>query len=242
MQDDAVRDDAVEQVAATRHDPPLLLSCEHASNRLPEGWAWPEADAWLVGEHWAWDPGAATLTRALAAELGAPAVLSRFSRLLVDPNRPLDSDTLFRGVADGRAVALNASVSEADAAARVARCYTPYHAAFDAMVAAHPGVPLLSMHTYTPSYEGQRRDVQLGVLFDDDEPWALRWFEALRGCGYDVRLNEPWSGRKGLMYAAQRHARQHGRLSVEIEVRNDLAQDPAEAARIVALIVAAIPG
>jgi predicted N-formylglutamate amidohydrolase len=237
--------EVVEVIEASVACPPLLLTCEHASNALPDegqpsGWAWPDADRRLVDDHWAWDPGAATLTRALCERIGAPAVLSRFSRLLVDPNRPLDSETLFRDVADGLTVELNRHVTSADRERRLQRCYLPYHAAVDAMVQRHPGVPLLSMHTFTPVYEGQPRAVELGVLFDDDEAWALRWFEALRGHGYDVRLNEPWSGRLGLMYSVQGHARRWGRRCMELEVRQDHATDAVHVERVVGLLVAAL--
>ncbi len=78
----------------------LVLSCEHASNRLPPPWRWPAEDDWLVASHWAWDPGAADITRSLASRLGIPAVLASFSRLLVDPNRRADHPTLFRKEAD----------------------------------------------------------------------------------------------------------------------------------------------
>ena len=219
--------------------PPLLLTCEHASNALPPGWAWPEEDGWLVEMHWAWDPGAAALTRALAERLGCPAVLSTFSRLLVDPNRPPGSDTMFREVADGRPVVLNRDRTAEDERRRLEACYEPYHAAVAAMVAEHPGVPLLSMHTFTPLYEGTPREVEIGVLFDDDEAWGLAWFEALRGGAYDVRVNEPWSGRLGLMYSVQRHARREGRRCVELEIRQDHATDAVEAARIVDLLARA---
>src|SRR3546814_5146822 len=40
--------------------------------------------------------GIAEVTRHLARRLDAPAVLSRFSRLIVDPNRQLDNPTLIR--------------------------------------------------------------------------------------------------------------------------------------------------
>ena len=66
-----------------------MLTCDHACNAVPD-WVnggtlgLPEAD---MGRHIAHDIGAAGLTRALAAELAAPAILSRFSRLVIDPNQ-----------------------------------------------------------------------------------------------------------------------------------------------------------
>src|SRR5687767_3551561 len=96
----------VEKIAAARSDAALLLSCEHASQTMPHARDWHDDDRWLLGTHWAYDIGAAELTRELARATGAPAVLAAFTRLFVDPNRPLDSPTLIREHAEGRAVAM----------------------------------------------------------------------------------------------------------------------------------------
>jgi predicted N-formylglutamate amidohydrolase len=235
-----MNDEAVERIAATTSRPPILLSAEHASERLPPGWSWPASDARLAGTHWAYDLGIADITRAVAAALGAPAVLSRFSRLLIDPNRPLDSDTLFRREADGLPVGLNAALTPADRERRIDTYYRPYHDALAEMVAAHPGVNMLSLHSFTPCYEGQRRTVEVGVLFDLHEAWAERWYGALSVHGWVMARNAPWSGRNGLMYAVQHHAVQHGRQAVELELRQDLTTDPDARQRLVDGIVAAV--
>lgn len=227
---------ALERLRGTGGRPPVLLSCEHASNELPPGWAWPEKDAWIVETHWAFDPGAAAMTRALAAALGAPATLSRFSRLVIDPNRPLYSDTLIRKTAEGRAIELNRAVHETEVMKRITTCWLPYHEALDEMVGGTPEVDLLSMHTFTPVYEGAVRQVEIGVLFDADEAWAERWYQALLPSGLRVERNEPWSGRGGFMYSAQEAAIRHGRRAIELEIRQDIAGDPEQSARLVALI------
>ena len=48
----------------------------------------------------------------------------------------------------------------------------------------------------------------------------------LDGAGLAVRLNEPYSGKAGLIYSVDLHAAAHQRRAVEIEVRQDLAVDP----------------
>lgn len=221
-------------------DAPVVMSCEHASNALPAPWSWAPEDARLVGMHWAVDLGIADLTRALSVRLGLPAVLARFSRLLIDANRPLDSDTLIRTHADGLPIGLNQHVSPADRAARIDGWYQPYHDALGATVAAHPRAALLAMHSFTPSYEGQPRSVEIGVLFDDDEALAHAVHAALQGHGYDVRLEEPWAGRGGFMFAPQSHARRCGRHAVELEIRQDLLLDAAHHLRLVELVTAAV--
>ncbi len=217
-------DEAVERIAGAV-DAPLALSCEHASAQLPAPWAFGEQDRWLEGTHWAYDLGAAELTRALAARLGAPAVLSRFSRLLVDPNRPEDAPTLIRSDAEGKPIALNAAVSARERRARLGY-WRAYHRAFDQMLRGCRAPVVLAIHSFTPCYEGARREVDVGVLFDREEALARSLCEALAPLAaaphhLALRFNEPYSGKQGLIYSAARHAGAHGRRAVEIEVRND---------------------
>ena len=55
----------------------------------------------------------------MARALGAPAVLSNFSRLLIDPNRGLDDPTLVMRLSDGAIVPGNRHLDEAGIAARM---------------------------------------------------------------------------------------------------------------------------
>ncbi|TFH29504.1 MAG: N-formylglutamate amidohydrolase [Myxococcales bacterium] len=218
-------------------DSRLVFTCEHASAELPEPWQWPTDDRWLVDTHWASDIGAAAFTRRVARLIHAPAVLARFSRLLIDPNRPLDSDTLFRQNADGRTVCLNAGLLEAERARRIECCYRPYHAAVSAMVQRSRGDTVFSIHTFTDNYEGDARVLEVGVLFDHDEEPARRLTLHLAEAGFHVLENEPWSGKAGLAYSPVRHAQEFGRCALEIEVRQDLiVQEPFSARLAEALV------
>ncbi len=219
-------------------DGPVVLTCEHASSVLPDPWRWPEADAWLVDTHWASDIGAADFTRRLARLMNAPAVLSRFSRLLVDPNRPLDSDTLFRENAEGKTVHLNESLLEAERRRRIDRFYHPYHRAVSSMVKRSRCDTVFSIHTFTDNYEGDARMLELGVLYDDDDEPAHRLLHHLEGHGFHVLANEPWSGKAGLAYSPVRHAKEFDRCALEIEARQDLIVDEVFAARLAEALAA----
>lgn len=232
MQPRIERHDAWVAIAGAK-DAPIFLTCEHASERMPEGYAWPEADAWLAGTHWAFDLGAAALVHDLADAMDAPAVLSRFSRLIVDPNRPADSDTLFRAEAEGRPVELNRGIDPAERQRRLDRFHRPYHEAIEARLPGYDAEIVFSIHTFTPNYEGQVRQVEVGVLFNEEEELGVRAAEAIRAAGFVTELNEPWSGKAGLIYAAERHAHAHGRRALELEFRQDLAVRPEERARLV---------
>jgi predicted N-formylglutamate amidohydrolase len=80
--------------------------------RLPSPYSWSISDGRLVGAHWSYDPGAEDFTREMSNQLGCPAIFARYSRLLLDPNRPIGSETMFRNIADGQTIELNAHISE----------------------------------------------------------------------------------------------------------------------------------
>ncbi len=215
---------------------PLFLTCEHASQRLPDRYGFVGPDQRLLGTHWAYDLGARELVVELAQALAASAVLARFSRLLVDPNRAEDHPDLFRQSADGSAVLLNQNLGEEERRRRIDSYYHPYHAAVDAALGQMSAPTLLSIHTFTPIYEGQVREVELGVLFDTDDGPAESLLSALQAVYPAVLANQPWSGKDGLIYSAERHAHRHGRIALELEVRQDLATDATWRRKLVAVL------
>lgn len=232
--------DAIE-VRRGERSAPVFLTCEHASQRMPLGWRWPDRDRRLIDTHWAYDLGAREMTRALAAGLSAGAVLSRYSRLLIDPNRPEGSPTLFRAEAEGEPVALNTEhLDEAERRRRIEHLWRPYHEALRRELGATDAPLLLAIHTFTPLYEGARRTVEIGVLFDEEEALAERFAEEIGARGIRVALNEPYSGKNGLMYAGETHARAHGRRALELEIRQDLAIDPHFRAEFVSLLASLV--
>lgn len=219
----------------------VLLICEHASGEVVPPWSISTPDRPWLSTHWGQDRGAASLTEALGVRLGCPAVLAGFSRLLCDANRPPDAWDLCRPEVEGHALELNRAVDASERARRLALLHAPYHAAIDTVLTARgqAGVPtlLFSVHCFTDNYNGEPREVQLGVLFDDPAEQApggrahemvrhLRAVGSASGQGpWDVRFNEPWSGMKGLTYSPLRHSRAHNVPYLEIEVRDDLLVD-----------------
>jgi len=204
---------------------PFLFTCEHATRRLPE-WQAEAADLPFLEDHWGFDVGAADLTRELARLTGSGALLSRFSRLVCDPNRAPGEASFVVGEVAGHALSFNRSADAAERARRRARYFDPYHAAVDRALAlrraAGGEVRLCSIHSFTPVYDGRTRSMEVGVLFDDHEAHAARLVAALAREGFAVASNEPYSGYAGLIYAARRHGRAHRVVYLELEVRNDL--------------------
>lgn len=218
-------EDSFEIVVAGPRDSRVLLTCEHASARAPAPYGWHPEDEWLRETHWSHDIGAADLTRELAAAWQATAVLSRFTRLLADPNRPEGHPELFRPRAEGRPVRMNQGLSTEEEESRLAGLYRAYHGAVDAQVGAHAAEILFSVHSFTDLYEGVARQLEVGVLFTTEAELAGRVADSIAQAGMRVALNEPYSGKDGLMYSVDHHARTHQRRAIEIEVRQDLIVD-----------------
>jgi predicted N-formylglutamate amidohydrolase len=221
----------------------LVLTCEHAANALPE-WTAEPADLPLLFDHWGFDIGAAALTRWLVAEVGGVAVLSRFSRLVCDPNREPDDPTFVVERIGRRVLSWNRAVDERERRRRRDRYYAPYHAEIDRIIdgrlAAGQPTRLCSIHSFTPQLEGALRPMEIGVLFDDHEALAGRAERALREAGFHTAANEPYSGYAGLIHAARRHGVRHGIVYIELEVRQDLLETPEAAVRVARRMAPAI--
>ena len=83
----------------------LLIVCDHASNAIPPEYGTLGLPRSELDRHIGYDIGCDALSRALAERLRAPAIVSRFSRLLIDPNRGEDDPTLIMQISDGAIVA-----------------------------------------------------------------------------------------------------------------------------------------
>lgn len=207
-----------------------LITCDHATNRVPD---------WINGgdlgiapqdmaRHIAYDVGAAGLTRKLAGLLDAPAILSDFSRLVIDPNRGEDDPTLLMRIYDGTVIPANRNADLAERQRRLDLLYRPYHAAYTELAAAHPRRAICAIHSFTQQLRGRpRRPWSVGVLYSHiDDRLGKALVRECRDAGWVTGDNEPYSGHlEG--DSIDRHALALGRPNVLIEIRNDLIQDDA---------------
>ena len=206
---------------------PLLLTCDHASRVLPHAYGSLGLDETEMRRHIAWDIGAADVTRRISALLDAPAVLSGYSRLLVDYNRAPDDPTLICEVSDGTVVPGNRGADAAEFARRIARYHRPYHDALAAAMASLrqrvPVPALVSIHSFTPVMKGFERPWHVGILWDRDPRLAEPLLQLL---GADPAIvvgdNQPYSGRSHVGYTMMQHGARAGLPHVLIEIRQDL--------------------
>jgi predicted N-formylglutamate amidohydrolase len=206
-----------------------LIVCDHASNAIPPGYGTLGLPREALDRHIAYDIGAAEVARALAAQLGAPAVLSAFSRLVIDPNRGVDDPTLVMRYSDGAIVPGNAYADAAEIARRVARLWAPYRneiaATIDVMTATGEPPAVISIHSFTSLWRGLSRRWKIGVLWDRDDRIPKPLIETLLGepdlCADDIGDNEPYDGALA-GDTVDAIATPRGLANALIEIRQDL--------------------
>ena len=205
---------------------PLVFTCEHGGQQ--DFWLRPtlfrNQAARLTGTHWAFDPGAAELTRDLCARTRSRGIVCHVTRLFCDVNRPPGSETLARRFCDEVEIEENRDMlDEKERRMRIEKVWVPFHVRaaalaneFDTKIASViAGMEIqstmklttciikkkiASIHSFNPVYEGSTRDhVQIGILSSFDDSVALKVIDQLRKDGFTkVIHNEPWSGKKGL--------------------------------------------
>ena len=207
----------------------VLFLCDHASNALPPRYGTLGLAPAQFERHIAWDIGAAALTRALAARFGAPALLTRFSRLLIDPNRGADDPTLVMRLSDGAIIPGNAQAAPEEIEERRRLFWRPYRdavrARLDAMLAAGPVPAIISLHSFTPHWKGVPRPWEAAVLWDGDPRLPAPLLAGLRALGVVVGDNEPYDGALEGDTLFE-HGTSRGLPHALIELRQDLIAGP----------------
>jgi predicted N-formylglutamate amidohydrolase len=212
---------------------PCVLVCEHASPDIP-----PDLNALGIPPnqsraHWVYDSGAAEVTRSLSESLDAPALLARWSRLVVDLNRALDHPTAFAHTGEGHPVPGNESLSDSERHRRAGLYYHPFHRCMSRLIDARimrRNLPaLLSIHSFTPVFHGRSRPWEIGVMWAQDPDLPARLIRGFTQAGFVVGDNEPYDGRKIPGTTLNRHGDGRGLPNALIEVRNDLIATPQAA-------------
>jgi predicted N-formylglutamate amidohydrolase len=210
----------------------VVLVCEHAANAIPSEFNELGLSEHALQSHIAWDIGALAVAQAMSAKLDAPLIAQRVSRLVYDCNRSPDAFDAIPEISEYQNIPGNIALSTADRQARTVRYYAPFCDAVSACLKARISPVLITVHSFTPVYKGQLRDVEIGILHDRDARLAD---EILKNAGRNterkVMRNSPYGPQDGVTFTLVRHALPHGLLNVMIEIRNDLIADqPAQQA------------
>lgn len=221
---------------------PLLLVCEHAGQAIPAALGDLGVASHDLQRHIAYDLGAERVARKMAARLDATLVLQRYSRLVIDCNRPVGSPQSVPEISDGTVVPANLDISSEARAARVREIFTPFHDMVSRLIAERRPRAVFAIHSFTPVMQGFARPWALGFLFRHDKATSMLLAETIGKAHPDltVGLNEPYTIDDENDWFVPEHGERTGIPHSLIEVRNDLIADEAGTARMSDILANAI--
>lgn len=207
----------------------FIVTVEHASSVVPERCAALLNDYVKRCEtHQVYDPGTKAIGEELASRLSAPLFMGECTRLAIDLNRSIGNEQQF-----------SPPILEADELLKdelIQTYYIPFRNATKSEIAkqveAGQTVVHLSIHSFTKTFKGAVRDVDLGVLFDDkrdrESLYASNIIKLLQVLlpNLSIRANEPYHGREdGHTTALRRRFPDTSYIGIELEFSQDLHLD-----------------
>src|SRR5712664_2052748 len=213
-----------EHNAASRS--PFLLTCDHYGRLLPQALGDLGLPAGELERHIAWDIGIAGVAEMLSKHLDAHLIVQRYSRLVIDCNRPPDVASSIPRISEATTIPGNEGISRQEAETRRAQIFDPYHRRIDEIIDQRgiAGMPtvLISLHSFTPVYAGIARPWHIGSLYHRDTHLPPLLLKALRAEGdLVVGDNEPYAVSDETDYGIPVHGEARGLINTGIEIRQD---------------------
>src|SRR6202048_2409302 len=106
---------------------PFLLTCDHYGRTIPRVLGDLGLPASELTRHIAWDPGIAGVADALSKHLDAHLIAQRYSRLVIDCNRPPDAPSSIPRISGATVIPGNEALARDAAEARRRSVFDPYH-------------------------------------------------------------------------------------------------------------------
>jgi predicted N-formylglutamate amidohydrolase len=211
---------------------PFLLTSDHYGRLIPRvlgDLGLPEGE---LTRHIAWDIGIAGVAEALSGHLDAHLVAQRYSRLVIDCNRPPTAPSSIPIISEATTVPGNEGLARDEAEARRRQIFDPYHRRIDQVIDARlaAGTPtvLVSLHSFTPVYAGIARPWHIGTLYHRDTRLPPLLLKHLRAeADLVVGDNEPYAVSDETDYTIPVHGEARGLMNSGIEIRQDLISDQA---------------
>src|SRR6202140_4478275 len=211
---------------------PFLLACDHYGRATPRALGDLGLPASEFERHIAWDVGIAGVANALSKHLDAHLIAQRYSRLVIDCNRPPQAPSSIPRISEATAIPGNEALTDGAAEARRAAIFEPYHRRIDEVIGRRlrDNIPtvLVALHSFTPVYAGVARPWHIGTLYHRDTRLPPLLLKLLRGePGLAVGDNEPYAVSDETDYTIPVHGEARGLMNTGIEIRQDLIADPA---------------
>ncbi|AWL93914.1 putative N-formylglutamate amidohydrolase [Bradyrhizobium ottawaense] len=211
---------------------PYLLTSDHYGRVLPRALGDLGVTEAELTRHIAWDIGIAGVAERLARLLDAHLIAQRYSRLVIDCNRPPAAVSSIPVISEATAIPRNEGISDGEREARRREIFEPYHDRIDAAIDArlHDKRPtvLVSLHSFTPVYAGVARPWHIAALYNRDTVLPQLLLKHLRAEGdLVVGDNEPYAVSDLTDYTIPVHGEGRGLVNTGIEIRQDLIADHA---------------
>ena len=212
---------------------PIVLACEHGGRAIPQGLVGKAPSQRDMARHIAYDIGAEMVARRLAKNLALPLVIQRYSRLVIDCNRPRSAPDLTPGLADATLVGFNQGLDADSTNQRWRAIHQPFHDALARTLDQHAAAALVTIHSFTPRLNGFDRPWHIGFLARRDMRLAgsLTDYFSRAHPGIVTAINQPYRIEDNSDYTIPVHAEPHKLVHVLVEIRNTLIGDTRNAAR-----------
>lgn len=241
------RDPAPVEVVNQAGPSVLFLTCEHAGRAVPESLGDLGVAIADMDRHIAYDVGAEGLARRMSAEVDATLVLQRYSRLVVDTNRPFEAQDCFPETSDGTAIPANARLDEPKRRQRFEEIHQPFHDTvsqlLDQRAIRGRSTILVSVHSFTPRLaRGSDRPWHLGALSHRDSRFAERFLDMFGQAnpGIPIAHNKPYVVSDLSDYTIPVHGEGRGLSHLLLEIRHDLISDARGQSRWSSLVAQAL--
>jgi predicted N-formylglutamate amidohydrolase len=209
----------------------VLLVCEHAGREVPSalgdlGLAPTEMD-----RHIAYDIGAEGLSRRLSSRLDAPLVLQRYSRLVIDCNRPFEAADCIPETSDGTTIPANGNLCQADRMQRFREIHRPFHDAIGRLLdlrrSEGRSTILVTIHSFTARLANRDRPWSIGVCSNRDDSFARKFMNRFASANPTILAahNEPYPVDDLSDYTIPAHGERRALPHVLLEIRNDQIAD-----------------
>jgi predicted N-formylglutamate amidohydrolase len=207
---------------------PFFIICDHAGRAVPRSLGDLGVAPAELERHVAWDIGAGAVARLLGAALDAFVITQRYSRLVIDCNRPLDAADSIVATSERTDVPGNRGLDAVAAATRARAIFHPYHDQIRRELDRRQASILVSMHSFTPVFLGVTRPWHAGILHLRDRRLATPLLRLL-GAEPDLVIgdNEPYRASELSDFSIVEHGESRGFPYVEVEIRQDLIADAA---------------
>jgi predicted N-formylglutamate amidohydrolase len=211
---------------------PFLLTCDHYGRAIPRGLGdlgLPQSE---FERHIAWDVGIAGVANALSKQLDAHLIAQRYSRLVIDCNRPPKAASSIPRISEATAIPGNEDIAPGAAEARRRAIFDPYHhriaEVIDRRLRNNIPTVLVALHSFTPVYAGVIRPWHIGTLYHRDTRLPPLLLNHLRTePDLVVGDNEPYAVSDETDYTIPVHGEKRGLMNSGIEIRQDLIAEPA---------------